>query len=134
MLTVMHNNRAWHQELMFLEFMGGARGRGTDRGHIGTTLRDPFIDYAMMADAYGMAGEGPITDPPSSARRSSAASRRSSAGSPTSSTSLPNRGRHAQGRGSMMTNRRQAFHRVAARSSCGVATLPRPRRGAQTRR
>ena len=62
-LTVMHNNRAWHQELMFVEYMCGVRGRGTDRGHIGTTLRDPFIDYRMMAAAYGMAGEGPITDP-----------------------------------------------------------------------
>lgn len=63
MLTVMHNNRAWHQELMFLVYMAGVRGRGTDRGHIGTTLRDPFIDYAKMAAAYGMASEGPIEDP-----------------------------------------------------------------------
>jgi thiamine pyrophosphate-dependent acetolactate synthase large subunit-like protein len=63
MLTVMHNNRAWHQELMFLEFMAGSRGRGTDRAHIGTTLRDPFIDYKKMAETYGMAGEGPIDDP-----------------------------------------------------------------------
>jgi thiamine pyrophosphate-dependent acetolactate synthase large subunit-like protein len=62
-LTIMHNNRAWHQELMFLEFLAGARGRGTDRAHIGTTLRDPFIDYTKMAAAYGMAGEGPINDP-----------------------------------------------------------------------
>jgi thiamine pyrophosphate-dependent acetolactate synthase large subunit-like protein len=63
LLTIMHNNRAWHQELMFLEFMAATRGRGTDRAHIGTTLRDPFIDYAKMAETYGMAGEGPITDP-----------------------------------------------------------------------
>ena len=63
MLTIMHNNRAWHQELMFLEFMAGARGRGTDRAHIGSTLRDPLIDYRKMAEAYGMAGEGPIQDP-----------------------------------------------------------------------
>lgn len=63
MLTVMHNNRAWHQELMFLEFMAGARGRGTDRMHIGTTLREPYIDYAKMAETYGMASEGPISDP-----------------------------------------------------------------------
>ena len=63
MLTVMHNNRAWHQELMFVEYMCGVRGRGTDRGHIGTSLRDPFIDYAKMAAGYGMTSEGPITDP-----------------------------------------------------------------------
>jgi thiamine pyrophosphate-dependent acetolactate synthase large subunit-like protein len=63
MLTVMHNNRAWHQELMFVEYMCGVRGRGGDRGHIGTSLRDPFINYKMMAAAYGMAGEGPIENP-----------------------------------------------------------------------
>ena len=63
MLTIMHNNRAWHQELMFLEYMAGVRGRGTDRAHIGTTLRNPDIDYSKMAEAYGMDGEGPITDP-----------------------------------------------------------------------
>lgn len=63
MLTVMHNNRAWHQELMFIQYLAGVRGRGTDRAHVGTTLRDPFIDYTKMAAAYGMAGEGPIEDP-----------------------------------------------------------------------
>ena len=63
LLTIMHNNRAWHQELMFLEFMAASRGRGTDRAHIGTTLRDPFIDYAKMAETYGMSSEGPISDP-----------------------------------------------------------------------
>ena len=63
LLTIMHNNRAWHQEMMFLEFMAGVRGRGTDRAHIGSTLRDPFIDYKKMAEAYGMASEGPIENP-----------------------------------------------------------------------
>src|SRR5205823_3371364 len=63
MLTVMHNNRAWHQEYMFVEYMAGVRGRGGANSHIGSTLRDPFIDYAKMAAGYGMAAEGPITDP-----------------------------------------------------------------------
>jgi thiamine pyrophosphate-dependent acetolactate synthase large subunit-like protein len=63
MLTVMHNNRAWHQEYMFVEYMAGVRGRGAERAHIGSTLRDPFLDYTKMAAGYGMAGEGPVTDP-----------------------------------------------------------------------
>jgi thiamine pyrophosphate-dependent acetolactate synthase large subunit-like protein len=63
MLAVMHNNRAWHQELMFVQYMAGVRGRGTDRAEIGTTLRDPFIDYAKLAAAYGVESEGPIDDP-----------------------------------------------------------------------
>ncbi len=63
MLTVMHNNRAWHQEYMFVDYMAGVRGRGNERSYIGNTLRDPFLDYAKMAGGYGMAAEGPITDP-----------------------------------------------------------------------
>jgi thiamine pyrophosphate-dependent acetolactate synthase large subunit-like protein len=63
MLTVMHNNRAWHQEYMFIEYMAGVRGRGAQNAHVGSTLREPFLDYAKMAAGYGMASEGPISDP-----------------------------------------------------------------------
>ena len=63
LLTVMHNNRAYHQEVMFVQQMASLRNRGADRAHIGTTLREPNIDYAKMAQAYGMYGEGPIEDP-----------------------------------------------------------------------
>lgn len=62
-LIVMHNNRGWHQERMFMQFMAGVRNRGTDRMDIGTSLMDPNIDYAKLAQAYGMYSEGPITDP-----------------------------------------------------------------------
>ena len=62
-LTVMHNNRGWHQERMFMQFMAGVRNRGTDRMGIGVSLADPNIDYAKMAQAYGMYAEGPISDP-----------------------------------------------------------------------
>jgi acetolactate synthase I/II/III large subunit len=63
LLTVMHNNRAYHQEVMFIEQMSTRRNRGGDRAHIGTTIKDPNIDYAKMAQAYGMYGEGPISNP-----------------------------------------------------------------------
>ena len=63
MLVVMHNNRAWHQEYMYAQYMAGVRGRGGDRAHIGTTLRDPYINYAKMGEAYGIESEGPISDP-----------------------------------------------------------------------
>jgi thiamine pyrophosphate-dependent acetolactate synthase large subunit-like protein len=39
------------------------RDRGVDRSHIGTSFTDPFINYAMMAETYGMYSEGPISDP-----------------------------------------------------------------------
>jgi thiamine pyrophosphate-dependent acetolactate synthase large subunit-like protein len=63
LLTIMHNNRAYHQEFMFMQRMATWHNRGADRAHIGTTLGEPNIDYAQMAKAYGMYGEGPITDP-----------------------------------------------------------------------
>jgi thiamine pyrophosphate-dependent acetolactate synthase large subunit-like protein len=63
LLTLMHNNRAYHQEVMFVQQMASLRNRGADRAHIGTTLRDPDIDYAKLAQAYGMYGEGPIENP-----------------------------------------------------------------------
>jgi acetolactate synthase-1/2/3 large subunit len=62
-LYVMHNNRAYHQEIMGIQRMANRRQRGIDRTHIGVTLRDPFIDYATMARGLGIAAFGPITDP-----------------------------------------------------------------------
>ena len=50
-------------ELMYVQYMAGVRGRGTDRAHIGTTFRDPYINYAKLAEGYGMKSEGPISDP-----------------------------------------------------------------------
>jgi thiamine pyrophosphate-dependent acetolactate synthase large subunit-like protein len=63
LLTIMHNNRGYHQEVMFMAREATIRNRGADRAHIGTKLTDPNIDYAMMAKTYGMYGEGPISDP-----------------------------------------------------------------------
>ena len=62
-LYVMHNNRAYHQEYMYLQAMANRRQRGIDRAYIGTTFRDPFVDFATVARGFGVHGEGPITDP-----------------------------------------------------------------------
>ena len=63
LLTVMHNNRAYHQEVMYVQDMAARANRGIDRAHIGTTLSDPNIDYATMAKAYGVYNAGPIDNP-----------------------------------------------------------------------
>jgi acetolactate synthase-1/2/3 large subunit len=63
LLTIMHNNRAYHQELMYVQDMASRAQRGIDRAQIGTSISDPNIDYAMMAKAYGMYSAGPISDP-----------------------------------------------------------------------
>ena len=63
LLTVMHNNRAWHQETMHLTRIANRRGRGVENWRIGTILTDPPIDYAAMARSMGVWAEGPISDP-----------------------------------------------------------------------
>src|SRR5262252_3595133 len=63
LLSVMHNNRAYHQELMHVQKMCNRHSRGVDRGRIGSELVDPFIDYAKVAQGLGLHAEGPITDP-----------------------------------------------------------------------
>jgi len=62
-LSVMHNNRAYHQELMYVQRMCNRHNRGIDRATIGTTLQDPNIDFAKLAQSMGVYAEGPITDP-----------------------------------------------------------------------
>jgi len=63
LLMVMHNNRAYHQELMHLQRMANRHNRGVDRAHVGTTITDPNIDYAKMAQGLGVYAEGPIEKP-----------------------------------------------------------------------
>jgi len=63
LLTIMHNNRGYHQEVMFLEQQASLHNRGADRAHIGTKLWQPDIDYAKIAQGYGLYAEGPITSP-----------------------------------------------------------------------
>ncbi len=62
-LYIMHNNRAWHQEIMLLQQVANRMQRGIDRTHIGTTIRDPYIDFGKMAQSMGVYGQGPVTDP-----------------------------------------------------------------------
>lgn len=63
LLTLMHNNRAYHQELMHVQRMANRHQRGITRASIGVTLDDPNIDYALIARGMGVHAEGPITDP-----------------------------------------------------------------------
>ena len=60
LLSVMHNNRAYHQELMHLQRMANRHNRGIDRAHIGTTIDNPNVDYAKVAQGMGVYAEGPI--------------------------------------------------------------------------
>jgi acetolactate synthase I/II/III large subunit len=63
LLSVMHNNRAYHQEMMHLQRMANRHQRGITTAGVGTTLLEPNIDYATVAKGMGIQGIGPINDP-----------------------------------------------------------------------
>ena len=46
----MHNNRAYHQEVMYVQDMAARANRGIDRADIGTAITDPNIDYATHGE------------------------------------------------------------------------------------
>jgi thiamine pyrophosphate-dependent acetolactate synthase large subunit-like protein len=62
LLTVMHNNRAYHQEIMHLQRMANRHQRGITRAHIGTTIDNPNVDFAKLAQGLGVYAEGPIAN------------------------------------------------------------------------
>ena len=63
LLYLVHNNRAYHQEIMFVQSMAVKRQRGIDRAHIGNAITEPNVDFAKLAASLGIYSEGPITDP-----------------------------------------------------------------------
>src|SRR6185437_13483223 len=63
MLTLVHNNRAWHQEHMHVQRMAQRRDRDVAATANGTVITDPNVDFAKLAQAYGVYGEGPISNP-----------------------------------------------------------------------
>ena len=67
LLSVMHNNRGYHQELMHVQRLSSFRNRvaslGNDMGPIGTSIMNPDIEYHDLARSMGWWAKGPIKDP-----------------------------------------------------------------------
>jgi thiamine pyrophosphate-dependent acetolactate synthase large subunit-like protein len=67
LLSVMHNNRGYHQEVMHVQRLSNRRNRvaslGKTIGPIGTSIEAPDVDYAKMAASMGWWSAGPIKDP-----------------------------------------------------------------------
>ena len=67
LLSVMHNNRGYHQELMHVQRLSSFRNRvaslGNDLGPIGTSIMNPDIEYHKLAESMGWWAKGPIKDP-----------------------------------------------------------------------
>ena len=62
-LYVMHNNRAYHHEVMHVQRMASMHDRDPRGALVGTVIEDPAIDFARLAQSMGMWAEGPIDDP-----------------------------------------------------------------------
>jgi thiamine pyrophosphate-dependent acetolactate synthase large subunit-like protein len=67
LLSVMHNNRGYHQEVMHVQRLSNFRNRvaslGGDFGPIGTSIQNPDIEYHKLAESMGWWAKGPIKDP-----------------------------------------------------------------------
>jgi acetolactate synthase-1/2/3 large subunit len=63
LLTIMNNNRGYHQEVMHLQRMACRHNRDLTKARIGTAIEDPNIDYAKLAESMGWYAEGSITNP-----------------------------------------------------------------------
>ena len=67
LLSVMHNNRGYHQEVMHVQRLANFRNRkvnlGGDMGPVGTSIEKPDIEYHKLAESMGWWAKGPIKDP-----------------------------------------------------------------------
>lgn len=67
LLSVMHNNRGYHQELMHVQRIAAFRNRkvnnGPDMGPVGTSIMNPDIEYHKLAESMGWWAKGPIKNP-----------------------------------------------------------------------
>ncbi|HSQ03155.1 MAG TPA: thiamine pyrophosphate-binding protein [Burkholderiales bacterium] len=63
LLMLMHNNRCYHQEIMHVQRMAAIHDRPQATARIGTEITDPNVDFAKLAQGFGVWAEGPVTDP-----------------------------------------------------------------------
>jgi thiamine pyrophosphate-dependent acetolactate synthase large subunit-like protein len=66
-LAIVDNNRGYHQEVMHVQRLSNRRNRvanlGITSGPVGTSIENPDIDYAKLANSMGWWSIGPIKDP-----------------------------------------------------------------------
>ena len=63
LLTVIVNNRSYYNSEEHALVMARHRDRPTSRAGIGVRLDEPAVDFARMAESYGLAGFGLVEDP-----------------------------------------------------------------------
>jgi len=66
-LAIVDNNHGYHQEVMHVQRLSNRRNRvanlGITSGPVGTSIENPDIDYAKLANSMGWWSVGPIKDP-----------------------------------------------------------------------
>jgi thiamine pyrophosphate-dependent acetolactate synthase large subunit-like protein len=63
LLTVMTNNRTYYNDEEHQEKIAIARGRPPENKVVGMRMEKPPVDFANLARSFGIAGDGPITEP-----------------------------------------------------------------------
>jgi acetolactate synthase I/II/III large subunit len=63
LLTIVHNNRAWHQETMHVQRMADRRERQPEHAKVGTLIGNPDIDYSKLAQSLGVYADVAVTHP-----------------------------------------------------------------------
>lgn len=62
-LMVINNNTSWFNDEEHQFKIAKNRGRPPENAYIGTTTRDPDVDFVKVCEGYGAYAEGPISDP-----------------------------------------------------------------------
>lgn len=63
LLTIMHNNRCYNNTVSHAQAVAKARHRNEANKWIGTSLKEPAVDFASLARSFGVYAEGPIESP-----------------------------------------------------------------------
>jgi acetolactate synthase-1/2/3 large subunit len=63
LLMVINNNTSWYNDEEHQANIAKIRGRPPENAHIGTTTRDPDVDFIKVSEGYGAYTEGPILEP-----------------------------------------------------------------------
>jgi len=63
LLVVMFNNRSYYNDEVHQEVVARTRERPVENKWVGMRIDEPPVDFARLASAYGVYGQGPITEP-----------------------------------------------------------------------
>ena len=63
LLVVVFNNRSYHNDAEHNRLISLARGRSEKAFHVGGDLTEPVVDFAALANSYGVKGFGPVEKP-----------------------------------------------------------------------